>query len=154
MAGNLTEMNYMKERSFIDTKILIYTDDADSPEKQAIAVGLIESGWQNGNAVLSTQVLQEYFSASTRKLKLPAEKAQRKIELLSHLEIASIEHQDIVRAIELHRLHSFSFWDSLIVRMAQKTGCTVLYSEDMQHGQKLSGLRIINPFNARATAYK
>ena len=89
MAGNLTEMNYMKERSVINTNILIYTDDADSPEKQAIAVALIESGWQNGNAVLSTQVLQEYFSASTRKLKLPAEKAQRKIELLSHLEIAS-----------------------------------------------------------------
>ena len=136
----------MKERSFIDTNILIYTDDADSPEKQKVAVKLIESGWHNGNAVLSTQVLQEYFSASTRKLHLPADKAQRKIELLSHLEIASIGHQDIVRAIELHRLHSFSFWDSLIVRMAQKTGCAILYSEDMQHGQKLGGLKIINPF--------
>lgn len=136
----------MKERSFIDTNILIYTDDADSPEKQSIAIKLLESGWQNGNAVLSTQVLQEYFSASTRKLGVSAEHAQRKIELLSHLEIASIEHQDIVRAIELHRLHSFSFWDSLIVRMAQKTGCTVLYSEDMQNGQKLNGLTIVNPF--------
>ena len=138
----------MKERSFIDTNILIYTDDEAYPEKQAIAVKLIESGWQNGHAVLSTQVLQEYFSASTRKLRVPAEKAQQKIELLSHLEIASIEHQDVVRAIELHRLHSFSFCDALIVRMAQKTGCTVLYSEDMQHGQKLSGLKIINPFKS------
>ena len=91
-------------------------------------------------------MLQEYFSASTRKLKIPADKVQRKIELLSHLEIASIAHQDIVRAIELHRLHSFSFWDALIVTMAQKTGCTVLYSEEMQQGQKLKGLRIVNPF--------
>ena len=93
----------MKERSFLDTNILIYADDADNPEKQEIAIKLIESGWHNGNAVLSSQVLQEYFSAATRKLKIPAEKAQRKIELLSHLEIASIEHADIVRAIELHR---------------------------------------------------
>ena len=136
----------MKERSFIDTNILIYVDDADSPEKQKIAIELIASGWHNGNAVLSTQVLQEYFSAATRKLKIPADKAQRKIELLSHLEIASIEHSDIVRAIELHRLHSFSFWDSLIVTMAQKTACAVLYSEDMQDGRKLNGLRIVNPF--------
>ncbi|MCF6190565.1 MAG: PIN domain-containing protein [Cocleimonas sp.] len=136
----------MKERSFVDTNILIYVDDADNPEKQKIAIKLLESGWHNGNAVLSTQVLQEYFSAVTRKLKLPADKAQRKIELLSHLEIASIEHADIVRAIELHRLHSFSFWDSLIVTMAQKTACAILYSEDMQDGRKLEGLRIVNPF--------
>ncbi len=136
----------MKERSFIDTNILIYTDDADYPEKQKIAIQLLESGWHNGNAILSTQVLQEYFSAATRKLKIPAEKAQRKIELLSQLEISSIEHQDIVRAIELHRLHSFSFWDSLIVVMAQKTACTILYSEDMQEGRKINGVKIVNPF--------
>ena len=136
----------MKERSFIDSNILIYSDDADEPEKQKVALDLLKSGWNNGNAVLSTQVLQEYFSASTRKLKLPAEHAQRKIELLSHLEIASIEHQDIVRAIELHRLHSFSFWDSLIVRMAQKTACAILYSEDMQDGRKIDGVQIVNPF--------
>jgi len=139
-------MSFMKERSFIDTNILIYVDDDDNPEKQKAAIKLIESGWHNGNIVLSTQVLQEYFSAVTRKLKVPADKAQRKIELLSHLEIASIEHPDIVRAIELHRLHSFSFWDSLIVRMAQKTACAVLYSEDMQDGRKLDGLTIVNPF--------
>lgn len=136
----------MKERSFIDTNILIYTDDSTEPKKQKVAMQLIESGWHNGNAVLSTQVLQEYFSAATRKLGIPADKAQRKIELLSHLEIASIEHQDIIRAIELHRLHSFSFWDALIVRMAQKAACTVLYSEDMQNGRKIDGVRIINPF--------
>jgi len=136
----------MKERCFIDTNILIYTDDADEPEKQLIATKLLESGWHNGNAVLSTQVLQEYFSAVTRKLKVPVDKAQRKIELLAHLEIASIEHQDIVRAIEIHRLHSFSFWDALIVRMAQKTACTFLYSEDMQDGRKIDGVMIVNPF--------
>jgi predicted nucleic acid-binding protein len=136
----------MKERSFIDTNVLIYTDDADEPEKQNIALGLLKSGWHNGNAILSTQVLQEYFSAATRKLMVPVVKAQRKIELLSHLEVASIQHQDIVRAIEIHRLHAFSFWDALIVTMAQKTACSVLYSEDMQDGQKIGGVHIVNPF--------
>lgn len=136
----------MKERSFFDTNILIYTDDSAFPEKQSIAIQLLEDGWNSGNIVLSTQVLQEYFAASTRKLGVPPEIAQRKIELLAHLDIVNIEHTDIVRAIDIHRLHGFSFWDSLIIRMAQKTSCTVLYSEDMQHGQQIGGVKVANPF--------
>jgi len=58
----------MKERSFFDTNILVYTDDSVFPDKQAIATQLLEEGWNSGNIVLSTQVLQEYFVASTRKL--------------------------------------------------------------------------------------
>lgn len=136
----------MKERSFFDSNILIYTDDAALPEKQVIATQLLDEGWNSGNVVISTQVLQEYFAASTRKLGVSAETAQRKIELLVHLDIVSIEHSDIVQAIDLHRLHRFSFWDSLIIRMAQKAGCTLLYSEDLQHDQKIAGLRVVNPF--------
>lgn len=139
----------MKERSFFDSNILIYCDDSAFPEKQAVATQLLDDGWNSGNIVLSTQVLQEYFVASTRKLGVSAETAQRKIELLAHLDIISIEHIDIVQAIDMHRLHGFSFWDSLIIRMAQKTNCSVLYSEDMQNGQKIGNVTIINPFNLR-----
>jgi len=93
-------------------------------------------------------VLQEYFSASTRKLKTPVETVQRKIELLSkRLEIYSISTEDISAAIDLHRLHSFSFWDSLIIRMAQKSNCSILYSEDMQNGRQIGCVKIINPFS-------
>ena len=136
----------MKERSFFDTNILIYTDDSVFPDKQAIATQLLEEGWNSGNIVLSTQVLQEYFVASTRKLGVSPEIVQRKIELLAHLDIVSIDHSDIVQAIDIHRLHRFSFWDSLIIRMAQKTRCTILYSEDMQHGQQIGGVKVTNPF--------
>ena len=146
MVGNSIAKNCMKERSFVDTNILVYTDDASVPEKQQIATKLLETGWNSGHLILSTQVLQEYFSAVTRKLGVPPEIAQRKIELLGCLGISSITHKDIIRAIELHRLHKFSFWDSLIIRMAKKTACTILYSEDMQHNQKIGDVRIVNPF--------
>jgi len=136
----------MKERSFLDTNILIYTDDAAEPQKQTIAMRLFEAGWNSQNAVISTQVLQEYFSATTRKLHVPVTDARRKVELLGRLDVVSITHADILHAIDLHRLHALSFWDALIVQMAQQSGCRVLYSEDMQHGQKLGELRIINPF--------
>lgn len=137
----------MKERSFFDSNILIYTDDSSSPGKQTQALALLKQNWENGTGILSTQVLQEYFSAVTRKQGIPPETAQRKIVLLSNrLKVFSITHHDIVLAIDIHRLHSFSFWDSLIVRMAQKSASSILYSEDMQHGQVINDLKIINPF--------
>lgn len=126
---------------------MLYTDDKRDPVKQAKALALLQSGWASSNLVLSTQVLQEYFAASTRKLGVSAQAAQRKIELLSQqLSVFSIAPEDIIQAIDIHRLHSFSFWDALIVRMAQKTACTVLFSEDMQHGQVLGNVKIVNPF--------
>ena len=138
----------MKERSFLDSNILVYTDDSNDLDKQKRALALIKSGGESRNAILSTQVLQEYFSASTRKLKTPVDTAQRKIELLSkRLEIYSISTEDISAAIDLHRLHSFSFWDSLIVRMAQKSNCSILYSEDMQNGRQIGCVKIVNPFS-------
>ncbi len=136
----------MIERSFIDTNVLIYTDDAALPDKQQTAIAILEEGWNSGKLILSTQVLQEYFSAVTKKLGVTAATAQKKIELLGCLNIASIDHESILRAIEIHRLHQFSFWDALIIRMAQKTACTVLLTEDMQHGQKIGDVTIVNPF--------
>ena len=136
----------MKERSFIDTNILIYTDDTDNPEKQKTSLNLLESGWSSGNIIMSTQVLQEYFVAATRKLSVPLDVAQSKIELLSSQEIVINDVQDIKRAIELHRLYRYSYWDALIITAAIKASCTVLYSEDMQHNQTISELKIINPF--------
>ena len=53
---------------------------------------------------------------------------------------------DILAAIDLHRLHKFSFWDALVIRSAKQSGCTVLFSEDMQHTRDIDGLQIVNPF--------
>jgi len=136
----------MKERSFFDTNVLIYTDDAAYPDKQARALELLEEGWIGGRAVLSTQVLQEYFAAATRKLGVPVEIARRKVELLSRLDTASILPEDVLHAIDLHRIHSFSFWDALIIQMAQKTACRILYSEDLQHNRQVGDVTIVNPF--------
>ena len=139
-------MNSMKERSFLDTNVLVYTDDADAADKQATSLSLLHAGWQTGNVVLSTQVLQEYFAAVTRKLGVDAAIARRKVELFGRLEILGIGHDDILRAIDLHRLHGFSIWDALILTMALKAQCRVLYTEDMQDGLVIDGLRITNPF--------
>lgn len=137
----------MKERSFLDTSILLATDDAQQPEKQTLALALLQDGWASRQAVISTQVLREYFSATTQKLGVPIDIAQRKIELMaSQMEVMSIDSDDILQSIELNKSQGFSFWEALILRMAEKANCTVLYSDVIQPQRALDNLNIINPF--------
>jgi len=72
--------------------------------------------------------------------------ARRKVELLAEFDVVSPELADILAAIDLHRLHGLSFWDALVVRSAKQAGCSVLLTEDFQHGREMEGLRIVNPF--------
>jgi predicted nucleic acid-binding protein len=102
-----------------------------------------------GTGVVSMQVLQEYFVSVTRELRVDAAIARRKVELLEEFDVAAPELADILAAIDLHRLHSFSFWDALVVRTAKQSGCTVLFSEDMQDRREIDGVRIVNPFGLR-----
>jgi len=121
----------MGVRSFFDSNILVYTDDHDAPKE---ANG--GSQPRRGGTV----------PATTRKLKVRPEIARRKVEIFARLDVVQVDLDLILCAIDLHRLHALSFWDALIVRAALANGCTVLYSEDLQTGQRLNGLQIVNPF--------
>ena len=79
----------------------------------------------NGDGVISTQVLQEYFAVATRKLSVAAEAAQKKVELLAALVAVTIDADHIIESIKLHRLYNLSFWDALIVHAARRAGCVV-----------------------------
>ncbi len=136
----------MKGRVFFDTNVLIYADDADAGAKRDKAQQLIEAALNNGNGVLSTQVLQEYFVVATRKLGLPAEIAQKKVEILATMAVIAIDADRVVEAIKLHRLYGFSFGDCLVLHCAKAAGCPRLLSEDMQHGRSIEGVTIENPF--------
>ena len=93
-------------------------------------------------------MLQEYFVTATRKLRVDAAIARRKLELLAEFDVATPEVPDILAAIDLHRLHGMSFWDALVIRSAKQSGCSILLSEDMQTGRDVEGVRIVNPFTA------
>jgi predicted nucleic acid-binding protein len=136
----------MSDRSFFDTNILVYADDRSASAKQRRAVDLMAEHRRSRTGVLSLQVLQEYFVTVTKKLRVDASVARRKLELLAEFDVASPDVADILAAIDLHRLHGINFWDALIVRSAKQSGCTVLYSEDMQGNRDLDGVRIVNPF--------
>jgi predicted nucleic acid-binding protein len=136
----------MNRPAFFDTNIFLYADDDSAPAKQARAISLIACYRRSGLLVVSIQVLQEYFAAATRKLGVDPETAQRKVELLARARVVRFVETDVIAAIELHRLHRVSFWDAMIVHAARLAGTDHLYSEDLQHGAILGGVRIENPF--------
>jgi predicted nucleic acid-binding protein len=136
----------MSVRSFFDTNVLVYTDDRAAPAKQRRALELVAEHRRAGTGVVSLQVLQEYFVTVTRKLHVEAQVARRKVELLAEFDVAALGVPDILAAIDLHRLHQFSFWDALVLRAAMQTGCAVLFSENMQRAREVDGVRVVNPF--------
>lgn len=133
-------------RRFLDTNVLLYADDANAGEKRQRAKKILVDSLSSGTGVISTQVLQEFFAVSTRKLGVDPALARRKVELMATMDLVQVDLDLILAAIDLSRLHSFSFWDGLIVRAAATAGCQVLLSEDLQHDRVVDGVRIQNPF--------
>jgi predicted nucleic acid-binding protein len=137
----------MSAAAFLDTNIFLYAEDHSDPRKQERAKRLIKEVLRDRSGRISLQVLQEYFSVATRKLRIDAWAARRQVELYSRrMDIVRLEPNDLLAAIDLHRLHQFSIWDALILRAALISGCRMLYTEDLQAGFRLDSLTVVNPF--------
>ena len=138
----------MNGREFLDTNVLIYADDARDPQKRECAQELIRRLMREGRGVLSLQVLQEFFAAATRKLKMSSENARGRIVQYSRFDVVTLSTVDLIAAVDLHRLHQVSIWDALVVRAALNGACTTLHTEDMQDGYVVETLTLRNPFRA------
>jgi predicted nucleic acid-binding protein len=133
-------------RVFLDSNILLYCDDSDYPSKQVRAVELVVEHQRLKTGVVSIQVLQEYFVNATRKLGIDLSLARQKVEIYTRFHVVEPTAGDILAAIDLHRLERLSYWDSMIIYCAKRAGCREVLTEDMQHGQVIDGVRIVNPF--------
>lgn len=131
-------------RAFLDTNILLYDLDSRDNVRQPIAGRLIAK--LGGSAVISTQVLQEFFNGAVKKMGLSAEHAQTLTQIHARLQVVDSNTALVLSAIEISIESQVSIWDALIIRAAEVSGCKVLYSEDMNHGQDIRGVRIENPF--------
>ena len=134
---------------FFDTNVLVYLFDADSPDKRKQARALFQKHAEAGDILLSTQVLQEFYVAVTRKLARPldAAAAAQAVSSFADLPLVQIDSALILAAIHRSRDRQLSFWDALIVQAAIEGHASTLYSEDMQHRQMLDSLRVVNPFS-------
>lgn len=134
---------------FLDSNVVIYTLDNDSPERQRIAVSLVDRLIGERTATISFQVVQEVLNAVVRKFVPPFSVDQTR-RLLEHtlmpLWRVSPTQSLYELALDLQQRYRYSFYDSLIIAAAVSSGCTRLYTEDMQHGQRIEQLTIVNPF--------
>ena len=134
---------------FFDTNILVYLFDADAPAKRDRAREVFSSEVEAGRFVTSTQVLQEFYVAVTRKLSVPlaAEEAEEAVTALAELPVTSVDPRLILQGIRRGREMQVSFWDALIIEAALAAGAGRLLTEDLQHGREVTGLKIENPFS-------
>lgn len=139
---------FMIDRVFFDTNVLLYLYDHRFPEKRRVARTLVERFFGDRAASISTQVLQEFFVAATKKTRLlSVAQAAEEVALYSQLDgLLTIQPAHILEAIQIHIGDGLSFWDSLILAAARATAASVLYSEDLTHGRVYAGVRVENPF--------
>ena len=140
----------MKDKFFVDTNVLVYTQDLSAGEKCLRAQKLAQELWESRTGVVSTQILQEFYIALRRKLASPksAVEAEQIVRDYFDWEVIINNRTSIVRAIEMENKHKISFWDGLILQAAEKAGARTIYSEDLSHGSSYSGLLVINPFRS------
>ena len=138
----------MSDRVFLDSNVLVYLFDADTPDKQSRSRALLDNLAQDSFLVVSTQVLQEFYVSVTRKLKRPLapEEAAEATRSLAVYSVVQVDVPLIFRAIELSQRETVSFWDALIIRAGMESACKRLLSEDLQHGRIFDDTRIENPF--------
>lgn len=144
----------MTDKVFLDTNILVYAHDHDSPDKKAVAQAIIFEGLREEAIAISAQVLSEFFVTVTQKIKkpMPVANAKREISLLSNLDVADIDVPMIVRAIDIKQQWTLSYWDSLIIAAAERTECKTVYSEDLSDGQRYGKVTVRNPFKHHQAA--
>jgi len=136
----------MSDKVFLDTNVVIYSYSEDEPEKQEIANDILEQ--YNNQIIISNQVINELSNTLFRKFKLNADEVRETVlELNNNFPIVNFNLQTQLKGIELKGKYKLQFYDSMILATALENGCSIVFSEDMQHNQVIENrLTIINPF--------
>lgn len=138
----------MTELCFVDTNVLVYARDRTEPEKQHRAEEWMQTLWRTRQGRLSIQVLQEYYAVVVHKLRpgLKKEAAREDVRALMTWQPVPISPAVIERAWTIQDRYKYAWWDALITAAAHGASCRYLLTEDLQVGQQVDGLEIVNPF--------
>ena len=133
---------------FVDTNVLLYSEDGADPKKQAQALAWLKELWQRRCGRLSTQVLNEFYVNATRKLQpaMSSGDARAEVRRYQRWHPWQIDQATIEAAWAVESRFKIGYWDALVVAAAQQQGCEWLLSEDLQHEQVFDGVKVINPF--------
>lgn len=141
----------MRGNFFLDTNIFVYSFDETAPDKKQQAQEMIKTGLRSGYGHISFQVIQEFFNVATKKFAAPMTLLSSKKyldKIFMQFEVVYPDADYVKTGLDIAATTGFSLYDSLIISAAFKAGCDTLYTEDLQDGQKIQNLTIINPFAA------
>jgi predicted nucleic acid-binding protein len=137
--------------AFVDTNVLVYAHNRRDDRRHPIARDLLTRLTEDGTGAVSIQVLQEWVNVVTRRVPVPLtlDEAVRVIRDFDTAgwRIISPQVGDVIEALTMMPRWQLSRWDALIVTAAQVAGATVLWTEDLNHGQKFGPVTIQNPFH-------
>lgn len=136
-----------KALHFLDTNILIYAHDVEAGDRHRRAKEVVRALWDAGTGMISTQVLNEFYVNVTQKIPSPMDPARARavIEVYLSWNVQTLGPDSVLAASEVQQRYRISYWDALIVHAASKGGASVLYTEDLNAGQVMEGVRIVNP---------
>ncbi len=137
----------MPGKVFLASNILAYAQDGGSPDKQRKSREVIARLAGSGDGVISTQVMQEFFVAATRKREVPPLAAKGVLKTFTVFEIVQVSPDLIQEAVDCSILNELSFWDALVLAAAAAAGCSTVYTEDLNAGQTILGVKVENPFH-------
>lgn len=131
---------------FVDTNVFVYLYDHADAEKQRIARATLTGAAEE--VAISTQVLSEFFWVVTRKLNLDPRAAREGVRQMAMLRVVPVDHRLVLRATDTALSARLSIWDSLIIEAAATAGSNRLLTDDLNDGQTIRDVQIVNPFVA------
>jgi predicted nucleic acid-binding protein len=137
--------------SFVDTNVLVYAVAADDAKRSPVAQKLVRELMAAQSFQTSTQVLQELYVTLTRKVRTPMtpQQALRYLDQIAVWPVAVLDYGAVRDAVELSESARLSFWDALVLVAAARSGAKRVYTEDLQDGQTILGVEIVNPFGKK-----
>jgi predicted nucleic acid-binding protein len=137
----------MKDKIFVDTNVFVYAYSDDDILKHKTAKKLLQNDLVEDFVIVSTQILNEFYSVMSKGKSFHQEIANYIKEIAKQTYVKVVTIESIELCLKIKEKYHFSWWDSLVLTSALENECSVLYSEDLQHGQIIeSSLKIVNPF--------
>ncbi len=138
---------------FVDTNVLLYTLDAVNREKHEVARSWRDALWASRAGRLSWQVLNEFYSVSTAKLRVPAETARQVVQEYWTWKPLGFSLPLLRSAWGWMDSAGIPYWDSLILAAAELSECSYLLSEDFQQGRRFATVTVVNPFRSEPAEF-
>jgi predicted nucleic acid-binding protein len=135
--------------TFVDTSILVWTQDSQDARSQARALERLKVETVTGLPTISTNVLGEYYIALTkrrgREPLMSREEAAERVRMAAHFNVIGVQKEHVLDALRLRDRHQLQFWDALNLATARAAGCTLLLTADAQSAKVIEGVRFENP---------